>query len=78
MNQELTARQLQLLDILKSWATVQEVIAELEDEEELRWLMQAERNGTNRLRLLNRLYSRYSVVRKNREIRELSEGKLPF
>lgn len=78
MNENLSPRQLQLLDILKSWATVQEVIANLDDEYELQWLMQAELNGSNRLRLLNRLYSRYSVLRKGREIRELGEGKLPF
>lgn len=77
-NAQLSDRQSQLLTDLRSWATLQEIITDLSDEQELKWLMQAEQNGQNRIRVLNRLYSRFCVVRKERELRDISEGKLPF
>ncbi len=76
MEQNYSARQLSLLDKLRSWATLQDIITEL-TEEEAKWLMECEVQGANRLRLLNRLYSRFCVVRKVRELAELSQGKLP-
>ena len=71
-------RQNSLLSDLRSWATLHQIIVEINSEQELRWLMHAEQAGQNRIRILERIYSRYCVLRKERERRELAEGKLPF
>ncbi len=71
-------RQNALLSDLNSWATLHQVIVEINSENELKWMMKAEQIGKNRIRILERIYSRYCVIRKERERRELSEGKLPF
>ena len=73
----LTDRQKSLLSDLRSWATLHVVITSIDSEEELTWMMQAEQVGQNRIRVLERLHSRYCVLRRERERRELSEGKLP-
>ena len=77
MDNQLTDRQQELLRDLKSWATLQEIITKLDDENEIKWLMEAEQKGQNRLRVITRLYSRMCVLRKEREIRQLGEGVLP-
>ena len=73
----LTDRQKTLLSNLRSWATLHVVITTVDDEAELIWMMQAELVGQNRIRILERIHSRYCVLRRERERRELSEGKLP-
>lgn len=74
----LTNRQRILLNDLKSWATLQPQITTIDSEDEARWLMVAEQAGKNRIRILERLHSRYNKLRLERERRELSKGKLPF
>ena len=74
----LTERQRLLLTDLRSWATLQPHITSLNTEEECQWLMFAEQRGKNRIRILERLLSRYNKLRLERERRELSKGKLPF
>lgn len=74
----LTDRQQVLLRDLRSWATFQTLISSIEDEDELYWLISAERQTQNRLRILNRIYSRLTVVRKARELHELGSGTWPF
>lgn len=74
----LTDRQRDLLKDLSSWVSLQPIVTTLNDEEEIKWLMRAESKGQNRLRVLTRLYSRLGVVRKERELRQLSEGIIPF
>lgn len=73
----LTDRQKTLLSDLRSWATLHVVITSIDSEEELIWMMHAEKAGQNRIRVLERIHSRYCVLRRERERRELSEGKLP-
>ena len=73
----LTDRQKTLLSDLRSWATLHVVITSIDSEEELIWMMHAEIAGQNRIRVLERIHSRYCVLRRERERRELSEGKLP-
>ena len=67
-----------LFSHLRSWAGLHEIITALNNEAEIKWMMQTEVAGSNRIRILERLYSRYCVLRKERERRGLSEGKLPF
>jgi len=74
----LTARQSMLLKDLSSWATLQQHITTIDTEEEAQWLMRAEQSGKNRIRILERLLSRYNRLRLERERRELSLGRLPF
>lgn len=74
----LTARQNLLLNDLRSWATLQPHITTIDSENEARWLMLAEQAGKNRIRILERLHSRYNKLRLERERRELSKGILPF
>ena len=74
----LSERQQMLLNDLKSWATLQQHITTIDSEEEARWLMEAEQSGKNRIRILERLLSRYNKLRLERERRELARGKLPF
>ena len=74
----LTPRQSELLTALASWATLQPYITTIDREEEATWLMLAEQAGKNRIRILERLLSRYNKLRLERERRELSTGKLPF
>jgi len=78
LSESLTGRQSTLLNDLQSWATLQQHITTIDDEEEARWLMRAEQAGKNRIRILERLLSRYNRIRLERERRELAEGKLPF
>lgn len=72
------AREAELLRNLKSWATFHNFVTTINSEEELYWLIQAERNGSGRIRVINRIYSRLNVIRKERELRELAEGQWPF
>ena len=74
----LTARQSELLGAVRSWATLQPYITTIDDEQEAKWLMLAEQAGKNRIRILERLLSRYNKLRLERERRELSKGVLPF
>jgi hypothetical protein len=74
----LTDRQAMLLKDLSSWATLQRHITTIDSEEEAQWLMRAEQAGKNRIRILERLLSRYNRLRLERERRELAFGKLPF
>lgn len=74
----LSDRQRMLLNDLRSWATLQEHITTIDSEDEAKWLMQAEQAGKNRIRILERLHSRYNKLRLERERRELSNGTLPF
>lgn len=73
-----TERQLMLLNDLRSWATLQAHITTIDSEDEAKWLMRAEQAGKNRIRILERLHSRYNKLRLERERRELSKGMLPF
>ena len=73
-----TERQATLLRDLASWATLQPHITTIHTEDEARWLMKAEQSGKNRIRILERLHSRYNKLRLERERRELSKGILPF
>lgn len=75
---ELTARQSMLLRDLSSWATLQQHITTIDTEDEVRWLMRAEQAGKGRIRILERLLSRYNKLRLERERRDLARGKLPF
>jgi len=75
---ELTERQRILLRDLSSWATLQQHITTLDTEDEVRWLMRAEQAGKGRIRILERLLSRFNKLRLERERRELAHGKLPF
>jgi hypothetical protein len=72
------AREEELLRNLKSWATLHSFITEIADEQELYWLIRAEQEGGKRLRVLNRIYSRLNVLRKERELRQLADGEWPF
>lgn len=74
----LTERQSMLLNELRSWATLQPHITTIDSENEAKWLMRAEQAGKNRIRILERLHSRYNKLRLERERRELSKGVLPF
>ena len=74
----LSARQHLLLTDLRSWATLQPHITTIDSEDEAKWLMRAEQAGKNRIRILERLHSRYNKLRLERERRELSKGVLPF
>ena len=74
----LTGRQKTLLTDLRSWATLQPHITTIDVEDEAKWLMLAEQAGKNRIRILERLLSRYNRLRLERERRELAKGKLPF
>ena len=67
-----------MLSDLNSWATLQGLLTRLDDEETVQFLMRSEQQGKNRIRILDRLYSRYNVLRRERERRDLSNGKLPF
>lgn len=74
----LTERQVMLLNDLRSWATLQPHITTIDSEDEAKWLMHAEQHGKNRIRILERIHSRYNKLRLERERRELSKGVLPF
>jgi len=67
-----------MLSDLNSWATLQGLLPKLETEEDVEFLMKSEQQGKNRIRIIDRLYSRYCVIRKERERRDLASGKLPF
>lgn len=71
-------RQTGLLSSLNSWATLHPILNTLSTEDDVQFLMRAELDNKNRIRILDRLYSRYNVLRRERERRELSDGKLPF
>lgn len=53
-----------------NWRELQECIHALEEEDLLKCIA-VEKMDRNRANILNRLYSRYSAMRKNRERREL-------
>ena len=67
-----------MLSDLNSWATLQGLLPRLKTEDDVQFLMKSEQQGKNRIRIIDRLYSRYSVLRKERERRDLASGKLPF
>ena len=67
-----------MLSDLQSWATLQDLLVRLKDEDTIKFLMKAEQNTKNRIRILDRLYSRYNVIRRERERRDLAKGILPF
>ena len=67
-----------MLSELNSWATLQGLLPKLATEDDVEFLMKSEQQGKNRIRIIDRLYSRYCVIRKERERRDLSVGKLPF
>ena len=67
-----------MLSDLNSWATLQRLLPKLNTEDDVQFLMKSEQQGKNRIRIIDRLYSRYCVIRKERERRDLSVGKLPF
>ena len=67
-----------MLSDLNSWATLQGLLPKLSTEDDVQFLMKSEQQGKNRIRIIDRLYSRYCVIRKERERRDLSVGKLPF
>ena len=66
-----------MLSDLNSWATLQGLLQRLEDEDTVIFLMKAELQNKNRIRILDRLYSRFNVLRRERERRNLSRGILP-
>lgn len=53
------------------WGNAQELLVTIEDEVLLKKLMERERKGQNRVKLVMRIYSRYSKVRRVREEREI-------
>ena len=67
-----------MLSDLNSWATLQGLLPKLTTEDDVQFLMKSEQQGKNRIRIIDRLYSRYCVLRKERERRDLASGKLPF
>jgi len=67
-----------MLSDLNSWATLQGLLPKLDNEADVRFLMTAEQSGKNRIRIIDRLYARYSVLRRERERRDLASGTLPF
>lgn len=67
-----------MLSNLSSWATLQPILNTLRTEGDVQFLMVAEQNGKNRIRIIDRLYARYNVLRRERERRELAAGILPF
>jgi len=67
-----------MLSNLGSWATLQPMLNTLDKEEDVKFLMRAEQASKNRIRIIDRLYARYNVIRRERERRELSAGILPF
>lgn len=71
------ARCLELNSWLRSWATLQPHITDLDSESEIIWMMKSEQNGRDRIRILERLLSRYNKLRHERERRELQAGILP-
>lgn len=75
---QLTTRQQELLRDLRSWATFQPLVSTIDDEDELYWLIAAERQTQKRSRIIDRIYSRLCVVRKERELSELGAFKWPF
>ena len=73
----LTPRQNTLLTDLRSWATLQPHITELNSMDEVRWLMRVEQSGKNRIRILERLLSRFNKLRLEHDRRQLAKGVLP-
>ena len=73
----LTPRQNTLLTDLRSWATLQPHITELNSMDEVRWLMRVEQSGKNRIRILERLLSRFNKLRLEHDRRQLAKGALP-
>lgn len=67
----------QLRHDLLSWATLQGILTTL-SETEAYMLMEQERMTAKRPRVILRLYSRYSLKRKERELAELGGGAWPF
>ena len=77
-NSNLSSEREGMLSDLNSWATLQGLLPKLSTEDEVQFLMKSEQQGKNRIRIIDRLYSRYCVIRKERERRDLASGKLPF
>jgi hypothetical protein len=53
------------------WGNAGELLVTIDDEVVLKKLMERERSGQNRIKLVMRIYSRYSKVRRSREEREI-------
>ena len=66
-----------MLSDLNSWATLQGLLLKLDKEDDILFLMKAEAQNKNRIRIIDRLYSRYNVLRRERERRNLAKGILP-
>ena len=77
-NSNLSSEREGMLSDLNSWATLQGLLPKLSTEDDVQFLMKSEQQGKNRIRIIDRLYSRYCVLRKERERRDLASGKLPF
>lgn len=77
-NSNLSSEREGMLSDLNSWATLQVLLPKLSTEDDVQFLMKSEQQGKNRIRIIDRLYSRYCVLRKERERRDLASGKLPF
>lgn len=77
-NSNLSSEREGMLSDLNSWATLQGLLPKLSTEDDVQFLMKSEQQGKNRIRIIDRLYSRYCVIRKERERRDLASGKLPF
>lgn len=59
-------------DSLKNWRTLNTKLQTI-NEDECRVLLKVEQRGKKRLSTLLRIYARYSVLRKEREMRELCQ-----
>ena len=77
-NSNLSSEREGMLSDLNSWATLQGLLPKLSTEDDVQFLMKSEQQGKNCIRIIDRLYSRYCVLRKERERRDLASGKLPF
>jgi len=67
-----------LLSALRSWATLQPYITTIDSEAEAQWLMMVEREGKNRIRIIERIHCRLNKLRLERERRDLGKGIFPF
>ena len=63
---------------IKSWATLQPLLMEINDLPTLEWMMYYEQISKNRIRIIDRVYSRWNKLRQELERRALSKGQLPF
>lgn len=71
-------RKLELVNAQRSWATLQPILMSLDDLATLEWMMRYEQVTKNRIRILDRIYSRWNKLRQEADRRNLSKGILPF